>query len=199
MKWSLRHRCNGAMAQLVTQVPRTASWASVTSGIPQGSVLRPFLFINDINVGLNNFISKFADDAKIAKLHNRWSWLIKPPRRPEKYFTVVQKGEMPFNVNKCPILNVGTRNQKFYYEMNGIMLDSVQCVKDLGISIATNLKFPRQCKDAAGKANKMLGFIKRNFSFKNKYIIRPLYISLVRLHLEYAIQFWSPHHTKNMP
>ncbi len=88
---------------------------------------------------------------------------------------------------------MGTRNQKFDYEMNGVNLDSVQCVKDVGVTIASNLKFSQQCKDAAGKANRMLGFINRNFSLKNKDIILPLYISLVRPHLEYAVQFWSPY------
>ncbi len=48
--------------------------------------------------------------------------------------------------------NVGTRNQKFDYEMNDIKLDSLQYVKDLGVSIASNLKFSQQCKDAASKA-----------------------------------------------
>ncbi len=105
---------------------------------------------------------------------------------------------MPFNVNKCHILHVGTRNEKFDYEMNGVKLDSVQCVKDLGVSIASNLKFSQQCKDAANKTKRMLGFINRHFSFKNKDIILPLYISLVRPHLEYAAQFWAPHHTKDI-
>ncbi len=82
--------------------------------------------------------------------------------------------------------------------MNGLKLDSVQCVKDLGVLIPSNLKFSQQCKDAAGRANRMLGFIIRNFSFKNKDIILPVYISLVRPHLEYAVQFWSPHHTKDI-
>ncbi len=109
-----------------------------------------------------------------------------------------EKWEMPFNVNKCHILHVGTRNKKFDYEMNGVKLDSLQCVKDLGISIASNLKFSRQCKDAVDKANRMLGFINRNFSFKKKDIILPLYTSLVRPHLEYAVEFWSSHHTKDI-
>ncbi len=74
---------------------------------------------------------------------------------------------MRFNVNKFHILHVGTRNQKFYYEMNGIKLDSMQCFKDLGASIASNLKFSQQCKDALSKANRILGFINRDFSFKN--------------------------------
>ncbi len=82
---------------------------------------------------------------------------------------------MPFNVNKYHILHVGTRDQKFDYEMNGVKLDSVQCVKDLGVSIASNLKFSQQFKDA----NRMLGFINKNFFFKNKDIILSLYISQI--------------------
>ncbi len=66
--------------------------------------------------------------------------------------------------------------------MNGIKLESVQCVKDLGVSITSSLKFSQKWKDAAGKANRMLGFINRNFSFKNKEVILPLYVSLVRPH-----------------
>ncbi len=96
---------------------------------------------------------------------------------------------MPFNVNKCHILHVGTRNQKPDYEINGVKLDSVHCVKDLGVSISSNLKFSRQCKDAAGKTNRILNFINKNFSFKNKNLILPLYISSVSPYLEYTVQF----------
>ncbi len=66
---------------------------------------------------------------------------------------------------------MGTRNHKFDYEMNSVKLDSAQYVKYLGVLIASNLEFSQQCKDAASKANRMLGFINRNFSFKNKDII----------------------------
>ncbi len=55
---------------------------------------------------------------------------------------------------------MGTRNLKYDYEMSGEKLESVHCVKDLGVTITSNLKFSLQCKDAAGKANRMLGFIK---------------------------------------
>ncbi len=57
--------------------------------------------------------------------------------------------------------------------MKGTKLESVQCVKELGVTVAST----QQCKDAAGKANRMLGFIDRNFSFKNKNVILPLYTS----------------------
>ncbi len=78
---------------------------------------------------------------------------------------------MAFDVNRCYIIQVGKKNQ---YEMNGIKLESAQCVKDLGVTIASNCKFSQQCKDFAGKANRMLSFINRNFLFKNKDVILPL-------------------------
>ncbi len=62
--------------------------------------------------------------------------------------------------------------------MNGTKLESVQCVKDFGVTIASSIKISQQCKDAADKANRMLGFLNRNISFKTKALILPLYISL---------------------
>ncbi len=171
----------------------TASdWASVTSGVPQDSVFAAvlfFIYINEIDVGRNNFTSKFADDTKIGNsgVDNREKLNLTEDLR--KISQLSEKWEMPFNVNKCHILYAGTRNQKFDYEINCIILDSVQCTTDLGVSISLNLKFSRQCKDAAGKTNRILNFINKNFSFKNKNPILPLYISSVSPYLEYAVQF----------
>ncbi len=95
-------------------------------------------------------------------------------------------------------IQVSTRNQKIEDEINGVKIESVQCVTDLGVTIASNFKFFQQCTDAAGKVNKMLGFINRNFSFKNKDTVQPPYISFVRHHLDYAVQFWKPRLTKNI-
>ncbi len=103
---------------------------------------------------------------------------------------------MPLDVNKYQTLQVGARNQKFECEMNSFKLESVQCVKELGMTIGLILKFSQQCKDVAGKAKRMLAFIYTNF-FKN--IILPLYTYLLRSHLEYVVQFWSPHHAKDTP
>ncbi len=130
--------------------------------------------LNNIDVGLNNFISKFADDMKIRNsiVDDRDRLNLQEDLRKTSQWS--ERWEMSFNINKCHILHVGTRNKKNDYEMNGVKLDSVQCVKDLGVSIPSNFKFSQQCKDAASKANRMLGFIHRSFSFKNKGIILPL-------------------------
>ena len=50
-------------------------------------------------------------------------------------------------------------------------------------------KTEKSCKTA----NRVLGFIARNFRYKNKELIHPLYKSLIRPHLDHAMQFWSPH------
>ncbi len=80
-------------------------WASGTS---QGSVLGPELFIiyiNDVDVGLNKRISKFADDRQ------------SPQEDLHKISAGSDRLEIPFNIDKCQGLQVGTRNKKFDYEM----------------------------------------------------------------------------------
>ncbi len=138
----------------------TASgWALVTGGDPQGSVLGPVLLIiqmNDINFGLNNFIAKFADDTKIGNSAISDRNIQSLQDHLHKISASSDRWEMPFNVKKCHILQMGTRNQKYDYEMSGVKLESVQYIKDLGVTIASNLKFAQQCKDATDKTNRML-------------------------------------------
>ncbi len=94
----------------------TASdWSPVTSRVPQGSVLEPVLFmiyINDIDIGLNSFISKFADDTKIGNSIITDQDRISLQEDLRKISEWSQRWEMPFNVNKCHILQVSTINKK---------------------------------------------------------------------------------------
>ncbi len=99
---------------------------------------------------------------------------------------------MPFNINKRHILQVGVETK--YLTMNGTKLKSAQMhKKNPGVTITSSLKFFKQYKDAAGDTDRMLDFMNRNFSFKNKDIILPMYISLVRHppRIHHAILFVS--------
>ncbi len=71
--------------------------------------------------------------------------------------------------------HLARHKKKTEYEMNGTKLESVKCVKDLGVSVTSSLTFFQQYKDSAGKANRKLGFLNRNISFKTKDVILPLY------------------------
>ena len=66
--------------------------------------------------------------------------------------------------------------------------------RDLGVIVSNDLKAHRQCVEAKNKAEKMLGIIKRNVSYKSKEVVTKLYNSYVRPHLEYCIQAWRPYH-----
>ena len=82
--------------------------------------------------------------------------------------------------------------------MDGVSLEMVSNQKDLGVVVNNKLKFDGQCIAASKTANKILGFISRSFEYKSKDIVLPLYKSLVRPHLEYAIQFWSLYYRKDI-
>src|SRR5215469_12626751 len=99
---------------------------------------------------------------------------------------------MNFNALKCKIIHFGSRNEGHNYFIEGFILQAASKEKDLGVTVDNTLKFSKQCAEDVKKANKMLVYIARNFEYKSKNVILPLYKSLVRSHLEYAVQIWSP-------
>ncbi len=82
--------------------------------------------------------------------------------------------------------------------MRGDEIKSVHSVKDIGVSVTSNLKSSQQCNESVIKANRMIGLIKRNLSFMNKDVELNLCNSSVRPHLECAVQSWSSHHAKDI-
>ena len=82
--------------------------------------------------------------------------------------------------------------------MNGKQLAKVEQEKDLGVVISSDLKPSKQCSEVVKTANKLIGFIGRSFEFRTEEIILNLYNSLVRPHLEYCIQCWSPYYKNDI-
>ena len=175
-----------------------SEWADVLSGVPQGSVLGPTLFlifINDIDTAVeatSHVLLKFADDTKVGQV------VESEEQRQELQGTInrlvewSEEWQMLFNSEKCHILHLGHRNARFEYTMGGRVLEAVESEKDVGVIIHQSLKPSMQCARAAGRANAILGQLSRAVSYRDKDTFLRLYKVYVRPHLEYAVASWSP-------
>ena len=179
----------------------SSSWRDVISGVPQGSVLGPVLFliyVNDMDDGLNSKISKFADDTKITSKITTIDDRRKFQSDLDCLVRWSEKWQMKFNVEKCKVLHIGNNNNHVSYSMDGVQLTKVDQERDLGVIISSDLKPSTHCKEVVKTANKIVGFIGRTFEYKSEKVIRTLYNSLVRPHLEYCVQFWCPYYKKDI-
>ena len=180
---------------------KASSWKNVLSGVPQGSVLGPILFIayvNDIDEGLTCKISKFADDTKITGRVTSRAEKLQLQSDLDQLVNWSNKWQMKFNLDKCKVLHIGSSNDRARYSMNGSELIKVDEERDLGVTISHDLKPSKQCSQVVKTANKLLGFIGRTFEFKSEKVILTLFNALVRPHLEYCVQFWSPYYRKDI-
>ena len=90
-------------------------------------------------------------------------------------------------------MHIRHNSMKSNYNMPNRQLLTTDQQRDLGFIITKDLKWQKQTEKSCKTANRVLGFIAHNFRYKNKELILPICKSLVRPHLERAVQFWSPH------
>ena len=190
-KWLIDRR------QRVVVDGEVSNWKSVLRGVPQGSVLRPILFliyINDLDDDITSKVLKFADDTKVSRKIKSDADTQQLQDDLNKLTKWSEKWQMLFNYGKCKCLHTGHGNEDAQYT-NG---DTTVKEKDLGLTISADMKVPEQCAIAAAKGNQILGLIRRNILYKEKELIIPLYKTIVRPHLEYCIQAWRPYRKKDI-
>jgi hypothetical protein len=176
-----------------------SDWVEVSSGVPQGSVIGPLLFllfVNDLPSWVQTGILMFADDTKI------WATIRDSLGSKELQMALDQlmdwskEWRMFFNIDKCKVIHIGHQTTARYFmlaDSDVHELEEVEEERDLGIIVSRDLKVAKQCRKAAKAANSVLGRIHRLFRTLDRQSFLILYKSYVRPHLEYCVQAWSPY------
>ena len=178
-----------------------SDWTAVGSGIPQGTVLGPVLFIvfvNDLPDCIESACKLFADDTKVYVGAGNAHYREKLQQDLDALVTWSQRWKLPFNPAKCTVLHLGSRNVEAHYSIEGAPLRKVEVEKDLGVQVDHLLKFREQAATAVGKANRTLGLIKHSFAHIDSKTLPLLYKTMVRPHLEYCNQIWGPFNVADM-
>ena len=174
---------------------------NVLSGVPQGSVLGPILFlifINDLPSGITSSIKLFADDSKLYRGVNNICDADNLQNDLDHLHNWTKEWKMQFNVDKCHVLHHRKSNDQHLYHLGGRLLNVSNCQKDLGIMISNDLSPRQHIIKCTKKANKILAMIKHTFTYKNKDTILPAYKSLIRPILEYCQEAWQPYLVKDI-
>jgi hypothetical protein len=192
--------------QRVTLNGSESDWLPVTSGVPQGSILGPLLFILYINdlpdiLSYNTLCAIFADDTKIYRhinSHQDHLILQRDINNIHKWSTI---WGLTFNKTKCTIISLKRNNQpnEYMYSMDNIRLPHTEQAPDLGITITNSLSWNSHINTITNKALKRMWFLVWTLGFNAPQQAKlTTYIALVRSVLEYCTPVWNPTTKENI-
>ena len=179
-----------------------SDWAPVVSGVPQGTVLGPLLFslhINDITADIESEIRLFADDCVCYREITDKEDTLKLQRDIDRLGNCARKWGMRFQPVKCNMMQLTNKHlnkMQASYTLEGAVLENVDNIKYLGVTITNDLKWNTHISNICTKANRTLGFLRRTFFSCPQNVKEAAYKGMVRPILEYGSSIWDPHPDK---
>ena len=177
-----------------------SAWVPVESGVPQGTVLGPQLFltfINNLPKAVSSRVRLFADDCVLyrkVETNADCHALQEDLRSLEEW---ERHRCMSFNATKCSSIAI-TRKQKkvlHQYSLHNQILECVDSATYLGVELSSNLTWANHINKTCHKANRQLAFLQRNLPINRAHVKETAHKGLVRPILEYCSPVWDPYHT----
>ncbi|KAK3095084.1 hypothetical protein FSP39_010107 [Pinctada imbricata] len=180
-----------------------SSSCTVDSGVPQGTVLGPLLFlchINDLPKCVTSQVRLFADDCLLYRPIKCIDDQIKLQQDLESLELWALDLGMRFNASKCYLMSIARSKHphQFRYTLDNHILEHVHDNPYLGITLSDSLKWSTHINKITNRANSILGFLRRNLKYCSKSLKETAYISLVRSILDYASVVWDPYQRKDV-
>ncbi len=185
----------------------SSNWEDVTSSVPQGSVLGPLLFtifINDLPDKAKNQCKLYADDCKLIGIIKKEEDVQVIQKDIDELQLWAKNWQMSFNYEKCKVMHFGKNNKCHEYKMElgqGVAPHTIEknlIERDLGLMISNDLKWVNQIDKATNTAKSIIAQIRNSFSYFDAELVRLLYVSLIRPHLEFAVPVWNPYLKKDI-
>ena len=203
--WSWFKGYLSSRSQCVSVRGQRSDFLPVLSGVPQGSILGPLLFliyINDLPTFTSfSFPLLFADDTKCLKQITNISdcHLLQEDILSLSYWSSTTR--LSFNSAKCTLLRFCTRSPQFdfTYSINNNAIMVKNCHRDLGVLMSNTLNWSAHYDAVSSRAYKILGLLRRSFSGSCSIRAKKLlYMTLVRSQLSFCSSVWRPHLIKDI-
>ena len=194
--------------QSVAVEGRLSDLSPVISGVPQGTVLGPILFLLHISciareVSTESTVSSYVDDTRVTRCMTTPSTDCAALQQDlQAVYTWAEDVNMIFNGDKFEALRFWPgsvpKPSNSYYDPDGKPIEEKKSLRDLGVKISTDLSFSVHIEEVVAGASKLVGWTLRTFRRRSRFLMLTVWKSLIQSKLDYCSQLWSPSDQANI-